>query len=404
VIVGLVRELRSRGVPVGMQEAVALARALAAGLHDSSFEQFYHVARAVLIHDEAHLDDFDQVFSHLYKGVAYAARDFVAEVEEWLRDPAARPAPTPEDRALLEAIDLEDLKRTLEERLRDQDGRHDGGDFWVGTGGRSPFGTNGRHPAGVSLRPGARDTHGGGRSAIRLADARRFRGYRTDLVLDVRQLEVALRKLRSFDRDARPTELDLDRTVDATARNFGELEIVMRRPRRPATRVILLMDVGGSMDPFAHLVSQLFSAARRATHWKELRTYYFHNCVYGRVFETEGMRESVAVRDLVRLCDDRYNLIVVGDAAMAPYELLADAWASPERGITGLDWLGILRRHFRRSIWLNPDMHPGWRFDTATAIAGVFPMFPLTVAGLEESLKALMAPGRFGSFPGRPAC
>ena len=296
----------------------------------------------------------------------------------------------PEDRQALEEIDLEELRRMFDERLREQTVRHDGGDHWIGTGGRSPFGTNGRNPAGISLRGSGRTGSHGGRSAIRIADARRFRGYRNDLVLDVRQLEVALRKLRSFDRDNRLTELDLDRTVDATARSFGELEIVMRKPRRPNTRVILMMDVGGSMDPFAHLVSQLFSASRRATHWKELRTYYFHNCVYGEVYETAGLREPVNVRDLLHHCDDRYNLIVVGDATMAPAELVADRWASTEKGVSGIEWLRIMRRHFRHAIWLNPDLDPLWRVGTVEMIGGVYPMFPLTIAGLEEGLKALL--------------
>jgi uncharacterized protein len=397
VIVQLVRELRSRGVPVGLQEAVALARALSAGLHDDSFEQYYHVARSILVHHESHLDDFDQVFAHLYRGVPYAARDLLAGIAEWLEDPRERPALAPGDREALEALDVQALLRQLDERLREQDGRHDGGDRWVGTGGRSPFGTAGRHPAGVSLRSGPRADSQGGRSALRIADARKFRGYRSDLVLDVRQTEVALRKLRGFGRDAPATELDLDRTVDATARNFGELEIVLRRPRRPNTRVILVMDVGGSMDPFAHLASQLFSAARRATHWKELRTYYFHNCVYGRLYGTEGLRDPLDVRELLRQCDERYRLILVGDAFMAPAELFAEAWDSPERGVSGLDWLRILRRHFPHAIWLNPEPatppawapEPGLRFSTVDAIAGVFPMFPLTAAGLEEGLRAL---------------
>lgn len=402
MIVQLVRELRSRGVPVGMQEAVALARALAAGLHRDSFEQYYFIARSILVHDESRLDDFDQVFSHLYRGVPYSARELLAGIADWLKDPRGRPPMSPGDREALEAIDVEALLRELDQRLREQTERHDGGDRWIGTSGRSPFGTGGRNPAGVSLRSGPRTDSQGGRSALRIADARKFRGYRNDLVLDVRQVEVALRKLRGFDRDAPATELDLDRTVDATARNFGELEIVMRRPRRPSTRVLLMMDVGGSMDPFAHLVSQLFSAARRATHWKELRTFYFHNCVYGRVYGTERLREPLNLRDLMRQCDERYRLILVGDAFMAPAELLGEPWESPERGIGGLEWLRILRRHFPHAVWLNPDLatwqpwgpDPQSQIGTIAAIAEVFPMFPLTVAGLEEGLKALLGRSR----------
>lgn len=227
---------------------------------------------------------------------------------------------------------------------------------------------------------------------IRSTDARRYRTYRHDLTLDVRQIEVALRKLRSFDRDGPARELDLDRSIDETARNFGELEIVLRKPRRPNTRVILMMDVGGSMDPYAALVSQLFSAAKRATHWKELRTYYFHNCVYGQVYKTEGLREPVKVRDIFRECNDRYKLIFVGDASMAPYELLG--WDDPDNNdaaIAGIQWLGLLRKHFPDSVWLNPDGEPSWRGGGSTVeyIARIFPMFSLTVTGLESALHAL---------------
>jgi len=397
VIARLIGELRSRGVPVGLQEAVTLGRALAAGLHESSFDQYYHVARAILVHHERHLDDFDQVFSHLYQGVPYRAREIAAELAEWLKDPRHRPPRSPDDPEPPDDVDVDALLRELEERLREQDGRQDGGNYWVGTGGRSPFGTGGRHPAGVSLRGGPRTDGGGGRSALRFADARRFRGYRSDLVLDIRQVEIALRRLRGFDRDAPRTELDLEGTIDATARNFGELEVVLRRPRRPNTRVVLLMDAGGSMDPYAHLVSQLFSAARRATHWKELRAYYFHNCVYGRVYGTEHLREPLDVRDLMRQCDARYHLIVVGDAFMAPGELLGEPWQPVERGVGGLDWLRLLRRHFPRAAWLNPELANwarsnigrGAPFGTIGAIADVFPMFPLTLAGLDDALRSL---------------
>src|SRR6185369_12607774 len=195
----------------------------------------------------------------------------------------------------------------------------------------------------------------GGRSAIKTADARAYKGYRSDLVLDVRQIELALRKLRAFSREGTFDELDLEGTIDRTAQNGGELEVVTRPPRRPNTRVILMMDVGGSMDPHAHLVSQLFSAAKRSTHWRELRTYYFHNCVYGRVYKTEGFQDPVLVTDLLRECGKHYKLVMVGDASMAPYELLGSASWGDEGRIPGLAWLMGLREHFERSVWLNPD-------------------------------------------------
>lgn len=404
MITRLLQELRDRRVPVGTQELVALAEAMAKGLHGNSLDQFYLVARAVLVHDEAHLDDFDQVFSHLYKGVPYASKAILDDIEEWLKNPLNRPELTDEEKAALQELGVDELRRMFEERLREQKERHDGGGYWIGTGGRSPFGTGGYHPTGISLRGASPRAPGsGGRSSLRSADARLYQRYRNDLVLDVRQVEVALRKLRSFDRDTPLRELDVEGSVDATARNFGELELMFRKPRRPNTRVILMMDVGGSMDPYAALVSQLFSAAKRATHWKELRSYYFHNCIYGRVYKTDGLREPVPLKELFRECEgSRYKLIIVGDASMASYELMgwdSDVFGAGGAGdrtpegqpLSGLHWLLRLRDRFRDSVWLNPDGAPSYWGGPSTVevISKVFPMFPLTLSGLEEGLQAL---------------
>jgi len=393
VIVSLINQLRSRKVPVGTQEVVALASALAQGLHNNSLEDFYYLARSVLIHDETYLDDFDQVFGFLYKGTPLKAKELLDDLEKWLQNPHSRPELTEEEKAALKALNIDELKKMFEERMKEQTERHDGGNYWIGTGGRSPFGTGGYHPTGISLRKGPPQSSSSGRSVLQSADARFYRNYRNDLVLDVRQIEVALRKLRSFDKNGALTELDLEKTVDATARNFGDLEVVLKKPRKPNTRVILMMDVGGSMDPYSILMSQLFSAAKKATHWKELRTYYFHNCVYGKVFKTDGLRDPVLIRDLFKECDERYKLILVGDASMAPYELMGDAWgATEEDRISGLQWLMMLRKHFSKVAWFNPQGIPagfaGYH-STVDVIAQIYPMFPLTINGLEEGLKNL---------------
>jgi hypothetical protein len=379
-------ELRSRKVPVGTQEAIALAAALGKGLHDSSMEGFYDTARALLVHDEKHLDAFDQAFARVFKGVETSALELHQQLLDWLREARERlPELTEAERALLEQIDEAELERRFKERLKEQDERHDGGDKWIGTGGTSPFGNSGR-----AARPGVRvGGAGGGRSAVRVAGARNFREYRDDLVLDTRQLALALRKLRAFTREGQPDEVDIDRTIDLTARNLGELEVAIRPPRKSNTRVILMMDVGGSMDPFTLLVSRLFSAAKKATHFRELRTYYFHNCVYGRVYKNAKFSDPVSVAQLFAETDRRYKLILVGDALMAPWELMSvSGWADDE-GVEGMGWMMRLREHYPSSAWLNPE-HPGsWWQTTIDVMRRVFPMYPLTLEGLGEAVHTL---------------
>ena len=378
--------LRERGVPVGTQEALNLARALAGGLHDSSLDGFYAVARALLVHSEAHLDAFDQAFAVHFRGVPAQAVALTDELLSWLEEVRAQRKLSPEELAQIEELDLDEVLRRFQERLREQKERHDGGSHWIGTGGTSPFGRGGFHPSGIRVGPPG----GGMGGALRNAQARRYRAYRGDVTLDTRQLEVALRKLRAFGREGGHPELDVEATIASTGRNAGELDLVLRLPRKPNTRVVLMLDVGGSMDPYAELVSQLFSAAKRATHWKELRTYYFHNCVYEAVYRSERFEEPLSVEQLLRECDERYHLVLLGDAAMAPYELHGAYARRGQVARTGLDALLALRQHFPRSCWLNPEGgREGERFGTAAEIAKVFPMFPLTLDGLGEAVSAL---------------
>ena len=387
IFLPLLSELRRRKVKVGLQEATALSRALSLGLHDSSLYGFYQVARALCVHTEADLDAFDDAFRACFGGAEQASLDLVKDIEAWLRDPRMRIALSPEQLEMMKHLDLEELRRLFEERLREQKERHDGGNRWIGTGGTSPFGAQGAHPTGV--RVGAM---GGGRSAMAVADARMYRSYRSDIVLDVRQIEVALRKLRALAREGSELELDLDATIDETAKNAGELEIVMRPPKKPNVRVLLLMDVGGSMDPHTEVVGQLFSAAKRASNFRELKTYYFHNCIYGRVYDTSQMRQQSSVRELLQQCTREWKLVMVGDAAMHPAELLGGGeWYanSEERGMQGVHWMQLLADHFDRSVWLNPDPPSYWKGGTAEMLSQVFPMFPLTLDGLGEAVSHL---------------
>ncbi len=383
-------ELRKRKVPVGATEAVNLAAALKAGVHESSLDGFYHVARALLIHSEAHYDAFDDAFATYFRGAEAKGLELRQEILDWLKDAVENPGElTDQEKALLEDLDVEEIKRRFEELLREQDERHDGGNRFIGTGGTSPFGNSGK-----AARPGVRvGGRGGGRSAIQVAQRRAWEGYRDDLTLDIRQMQVALRKLRAFAREGAEQELDLEGSIDATAKNAGELEVVLRPPRRPNTRVILVMDVGGSMEPYAHLCSRLFSAASKATHFKELRTYYFHNCVYGHVYKDERFQEQVKVRDLLAECGPHHKLVMVGDALMAPYELMSaggSADLGEERGRPGIEWLMEMQRHFEKSCWLNPEPEKYWNGNTIEYVKKVFDMFPLTLHGLGDAVAHLV--------------
>lgn len=379
-------ELRSRKVPVGATEAVALGQALVQGLHDSSLEGFYFVSRALLVHDEKHLDAFDQAFAKHFQGIESSSMEITQQLLEWVRD-AKQPDRrlTPEEKALLEQLDLETLQKLFEQRMREQKERHDRGNKWIGTAGTSPFGNTGKaEREGVKVGDAA-----GMKSAVQKAGERAYKEYRDDLVLDVRQMQLALRKLRAFAREGAHDELDLDKTISETARNLGELEVVTRPPRKSNTRVILLMDVGGSMDPFAHLVSRLFTAAKKATHFRELRTYYFHNCVYGRIYKQANFREPITLPQLFAETDRRYKLVVVGDALMAPWELMSVSGWSDDEGLEGLVHLMRLREHFPASAWLNPEPPSSWWQTTVDVIRKVFPMYPLTLEGLGDAVGSI---------------
>ena len=380
--------LRARGVPVTTHTWLALVEALAKGLHQDTLDGFYQVARCILIQSEAHYDDFDRVFAESFRGVAADARDLLSQIEEWLRDPKLLEHLDPDLRAQLKAMDLEELRRELLDRLEKQKERHDGGNRWVGTGGTSPFGTGGAHPTGIRVGGG------GSRSALAVADARRFREFRRDLVLDTRQIAAALRRLRRLTRDDGKLVLDLDDTIDATARNGGDIEVILNPERHADVRLLLLLDVGGSMDPHAQLVSRLFSAAHQGGGFKELRSYYFHNCVYQRVFEDAAFNKPVSTPELLKTLDAKWTVVLVGDAYMHPGELTMSSgdWWESARGPSGLTWLARLADRFPRSAWLNPEPPTLWRSGTIAEIARVFPMFQLTLGGLDDMVKHLRRP------------
>jgi hypothetical protein len=369
---------------------MALMEGLALGLHDSSLDGFYRLCRTVCVKDVAHYDAFDEAFLAYFKDVHTDAVALAKELEAWLADPLRLAGLTEEQRAALQGLDVAKLRELFEQRLREQKERHDRGNRWIGTGGTSPFGSGGEHPTG--MRVGG----GGARSAMQVADQRLFKEYRRDVVLDVRQIDVALRGLRRLGREGAVEELDLDETVDQTCRNAGEIEVVFRPPRRNRVKVVLLMDVGGSMDPHAELVSRLFTAASRTGRFARFRSYYFHNCVYAQVYEDAQLRKPVAVADLLSHSDRDEKLVIVGDALMHPAELLdagGSLYLSGQGRASGLEWLRRLAAHFRSTAWLNPEPDRFWTGTTIEVVASVFGMWPLSLDGLAASVRHLVRGG-----------
>jgi len=384
--------LRDEGVPVAIQEWQTFLRALEEGLHGSSLLRFYHLGRACLVKSETFFDAYDRVFARVFRGVEGQFGDEVTnELLAWLADPKNFPNLSSEELEALQKLTSDELMRKFLERLAEQTERHDGGDRWIGTGGKSPFGHGGQHPTGIRVGGPGRS-----RSAMKVAEERRFRSYRTDLTLDVRQLRVALRRMRQLVRTGAETELDLDETIDETCRNAGEIELVFRAPRRNDVRLLLLMDVGGTMDPFYEPVSRLLTALHEERGLRDFEAYYFHNCVYDHVYRDGRLLRSqaVATGDLLHRLDVRWKLVVVGDAAMHPAELLEPNGAiDPRRqSLTpGVVWLQRLATHFERAVWVNPEPPEEWdHYRTVTLVRRLFPMFHLSVDGLGAAVQALV--------------
>ena len=378
--------LRAQGIPVSVREWLTWLECIEKGLVAADLGRAYSVGRAVMIKHERHLDTYDLCFAHFFGG-AEAPLALHDAIDEWLSSALPMPQLSPEDFAKLEQLDLDKLRELFEERLKEQGERHDGGNRWIGTGGTSPFGHNGRHPSGI--RVGGK---GRSRSAIQIAGERRFKAYRSDRVLDTRQLGAALRRLRRLGKGERADELDLHETIRQTAQQAGELEIVMKPPRENTLKLILLMDVGGSMDDHARLVEQLFSAAHQASHFKVFRPLYFHNCVYDCVYEEASMRTKVSLEELSRQLDKQTRLLLIGDACMSPYELFSVGGMInyyDHNSRTGSEYLYSLKEIYPHHAWLNPIPERFWAHPTIEAIASMFPMKELTLEGLSEAIELL---------------
>jgi uncharacterized protein with von Willebrand factor type A (vWA) domain len=382
--------LRQGGVPASITEYLALLGAMRAGVADYSVDDFYYLSRAALVKDERHLDRFDRIFGECFKGLEAPEGEAPRELpEEWLRKLAEKLL-TPEEMAQVQALGgFEKLMETLRQRLAEQKGRHQGGSKWIGTTGTSPFGAYGYNPEGVRI--GQEESRH--RRAVKVWDKREFRDLDDTVELGTRNLKLALRRLRRFARQGTPTELDLPDTIRSTAHNAGHLDLKLVPERHNAVKVLLFLDVGGSMDDHVRVTEELFSAAR--SEFKHLEYFYFHNCPYERVWKNNRRRHEVVIPtfEVLRTYGPDYKLIFVGDATMSPYEIVQPGGSvehmNPEAGAV---WLDRLTSHYRRSAWLNPQSLRSWGHSQSIGMIRQLMegrMFPLTLAGLDEMTREL---------------
>jgi hypothetical protein len=386
-------DLRAAGVPVTVTEFLTLLEGLEQRVVWISALDFYYFARTCLVKDERHYDRFDRVFAATFEGAENLFARIVAEVPaDWLKSLTERVLSEEEKQRVQSLGGWEQLLETLRARLREQKERHEGGNKWIGTGGTSPFGANGFNPEGVRI--GASKSRQG--RAAKVWDAREYRNFDDTVELGTRNMKLALRRLRRFAREGAAEELDLDGTVSATARNAGMLDLKLVPERRNAVKVLLFLDVGGSMDGHIRVCEELFSAAR--SEFKHLRHFYFHNMLYERVWVDNRRRHSQITQtlDVLRTYSKDYRAIFVGDATMSPWEITQaggsiEHW-NPEAGSV---WMERLTRAFPRLVWLNPEPRERWNYTPSVRITRELVgerMFPLTIEGLDAAIRELRRP------------
>ena len=390
MLIGFFERLRAERVPVTVREWLDLVAALSADFAFGDPGAFFHLARTVLVKDERHYDRYERAFAAYFDGVARIDSSQLLQVpEDWLRESFKRLLSAEEMEKITALGGLEKLLSEFRKRLAEQHERHAGGSKWIGTGGTSAFGAGGTNPLG--MRVGAR---GGGRSAVKVWEQRNFRALDGDADLSPRNFKLALRRLRRFAREGAAEELDLGATIDATARE-AMLDIRLRPERHNAVKVLLLLDIGGSMDDHIAVCEALFGAAR--SEFKRLEHYYFHNFIYGTLWRDQHLRmsERIATSDLLRRYNADYKLIFVGDAAMAPYEIthvgggIDDLDATGDPGIV---WFRRVTAHFRKVVWLNPTPRTHWGYTQSNAMIRELVddhMYPLTPDGLTDATRWL---------------
>ena len=384
--------LRAAKLPVSVKEYLTLLEALQAqvvgpGSKACSLDDFYFLSRLILVKDEKHYDKFDRAFGAYFKGVELLT-DFTQDVpRDWLEKILQKEL-TPEQKAAIEKMGWEELMETLKKRLEEQKERHEGGNKWIGTGGTSPFGNGGYNPQGIRI-----GGKGGNKSAVKVWDQRSYRDYDDTQELGTRNIKVALRRLRRFAREGSAEELDLEGTIHKTAANAGFLDILMRPERHNNVKVLLLMDVGGTMDDHIARVEELFSAAK--AEFKHLEFYYFHNCVYDFMWRNNKRRyaEKFETWDIIRKYNKDYKLIFIGDATMSPYEIVQPGGSVEYNNEeAGAEWLQRLLHAFPKYAWINPEPQGVWQYrqsiDMIQQIMGNR-MYPLTLKGLEDAMRML---------------
>ncbi len=384
--------LRAAKLPVSVKEYLTLLEALQAqvvgpGSDACSLDDFYFLSRLILVKDEKHYDKFDRAFGAYFKGVELLT-DFTQEVPlDWLEKILQKEL-TPEQKSAIEKMGWDELMETLKKRLEEQKERHEGGNKWIGTGGTSPFGNGGYNPQGIRI-----GGKGGNKSAVKVWDQRSYRDYDDTQELGTRNIKVALRRLRRFAREGSAEELDLDGTIHKTAANAGFLDILMQPERHNNVKVLLLMDVGGTMDDHIARVEELFSAAK--AEFKHLEFYYFHNCVYDFMWRNNKRRyaEKFETWDIIRKYNKDYKLIFIGDATMSPYEIVQPGGSVEYNNEeAGAEWLQRLLHAFPKFAWINPEPQGVWEYRQSIAMIQQIVsnrMYPLTLKGLEEAMRML---------------
>ncbi len=448
-------------LPVSITEYITLLEALNKGLIHNMVE-FYYTSRSILCKNEHHFDIYDIAFANFFKeAMVKFPEDIKQEIWDWLNKEITLPElieglqlllreyqqyVTIEDleqfleellekygaefgdklfidapneikdeiwkwleknldlsemqgnfqEMLSQFFDLEEMQKRFEELMQMQDEAHNGGNRWIGTQGASPFGHGGQNPMGMRIGGSS-----GMRMAMQIAQKRIFRDYRKDIVLDTRQIKVALKRLKKLEEIGKKDELDLDKTIDMTAKNCGDIEIVFDKKRKNNVRMILLMDVGGSMTPYAHLVNLLFSAANNMSHWREFKHFYFHNCLYEQIYlnARRNPDEAIEFNEFLKKYDNKYKIVVVGDAAMASWELTekyGSIYYYHRNEMPGIYYIKELANHFKNNVvWLNPELiRPEWAPWTRKIISSIIPMFNLTVEGIEDSMDYLRKGGK----------